>query len=245
MPSIGPRHQQRRGCGDKDRVRWRHLDEWLDYPGEVLLRQSPFMLSEGGVTSFWIYVRDGHGNLVDADINEFKIRHRLVPSSPPLPHPIAVEVVGATGKAALDLIFPKGTPLPAERTVKYRAVRTLSPADPNSGLAVKLWEGEFLDAPEANEWVGNILIAPSEVKRSVPQGTEIEVTVRISDSRLITVDAYIAASKPSTSAARFTSLSARSRTSPISLPAFRRISRRTGIRLINWRRLRPSLPTRH
>ena len=152
----------------------------------------PVLLSEGGVTTFWIYVRDGQGNLVEADINEFKIRHGLVPSSPPLPHPIAVEVVGATGKATLDLIFPKGTPLPAERTVKYRAVRTLSPTDPNSGLAVKLWEGEFLDAPEANEWVGNILIAPSEVKRSVPQGTEIEVTVRISDSRLITVDAYIA-----------------------------------------------------
>jgi molecular chaperone DnaK len=152
----------------------------------------PVMLSEGGVTTFWIYVRDGQGNLIEADIDEFKIRHGLVPSSPPLPHPIAVEVVGATGKAALDLIFPKGTPLPAERTVKYRAVRTLSPTDPNSALAVKLWEGEFLDAPEANEWVGNILIAPSEVKRSVPQGTEIEVTVRISDSRLITVDAFIA-----------------------------------------------------
>ena len=152
----------------------------------------PVMLSGAGVTTFWIYLRDRQGNLIETDINEFKIRHGLVPSSPPLPHPIAVEVVGATGKAALDLIFPKGTPLPAERTVKYRAVRTLSPADPDSGLAVKLWEGEFFDAPEANEWVGNILISPSEVKRSVPQGTEIEVTVRISDSRLITVDAYIA-----------------------------------------------------
>jgi hypothetical protein len=59
-------------------------------------------------------------------------------------------------------------------------------------LAVKLWEGEFREAPEANEWVGNILIAPADVKRSVPQGSVIEVTVRISDSRLITVDAYIA-----------------------------------------------------
>jgi molecular chaperone DnaK len=152
----------------------------------------PVLLSQGGVTTFWIYVRDGQGNLIEADITEFKIRHGLVPSSPPLPHPINVEVVGSTGKAALDMIFPKGTPLPAERTVKYRAVRTLSPSDPKSALAVKLWEGEFLDAPEANEWVGNILITPSEVKRSVPQGTEIEVTVRISDSRLITVEAYIA-----------------------------------------------------
>jgi molecular chaperone DnaK len=150
------------------------------------------MLSEGGLTTFWIYARDGQGNLLDADVGEFKIRHGLVPSSPPLPHPIAVEVVGADGKAALDLIVPKGTPLPAERTVKYRAVRTLSPTDPSSGLAIKLWEGEFLATPEANEWVGNVIISPSEVKRSVPPGSEIEVTIHISDSRLITVDAYIA-----------------------------------------------------
>ena len=152
----------------------------------------PVMLSGGGVTTFWIYLRDGRGDLIESDISEFKIRHGLVLSSPPLPHPISVEVVGTSGKSALDMIFPKGTPLPAERTVKYRAVRTLSPSDPESGLAVKLWEGEFFDAPEANEWVGNILISPDDVKRSVPQGTEIEVTVSISDSRLITVDAHIA-----------------------------------------------------
>lgn len=151
----------------------------------------PVQLSSGAVTTFWMYLRDGQGNLVDADTSEFKIRHGLVPSSPPLPHPINVEVIDGDGKAALDVVFPKGTPLPAERTVTYRAVRTLSPSDPNSTLAVKLWEGEFRDAPEANEWVGNILIAPADVKRSVPQGSLIEVTVRISDSRLITVDAYI------------------------------------------------------
>ncbi len=152
----------------------------------------PVQLSSGGVTTFWVYMRDGQGNLVEADTSEFKIRHGLVPSSPPLPHPINVEVIQGDGKAALDMIFQKGTLLPAERTVTYRAVRTLSPSDPTSTLAVKLWEGEFREAPEANEWVGNILISPADVKRNVPQGSVIEVTVRISASRLITVDAYIA-----------------------------------------------------
>jgi molecular chaperone DnaK len=150
------------------------------------------VLSEAGLTTFWVYARDGQGNLLETDAGEFKIRHGLVPSSPPLPHPIAIEVVSEDGKPALDLIVLKGTPLPAERTVRYRSVRSLSPTDPSSGLAIKLWEGEFVATPEANEWVGNLLISPSEVKRNVPTGSEIEVTIHISDSRIITVDAYIA-----------------------------------------------------
>ena len=61
---------------------------------------------------------------------------------------------------ALDPVFSKGTPLPTEKTVKYRATHALIPDKPDSDLAIKLWEGEFLDDPDANEWVGNVLLEP-------------------------------------------------------------------------------------
>ena len=148
-------------------------------------------LKEGDITTFWVYAREGQGQLLETDTPEFRLRHGLVPSAPPLPHTLSVEVVNPGGAPALDPVFPKGTPLPAEKTVKYRATRALVPDKPDSNLAIKLWEGEFLDDPDANEWVGNVLLRHDGVRRSVPEGAEIEVTIRVDSSRKTTVDAFV------------------------------------------------------
>ena len=76
-------------------------------------------LKEGDITTFWVYARDGRGQLLETDTPEFRVRHGLVPSAPPLPHTLSVEVVNPGGKPALDSVFSRGTPLPAEKTVKY------------------------------------------------------------------------------------------------------------------------------
>ena len=151
----------------------------------------PVSLKEGDITTFWVYARGGRGQLLETDTPEFKIRHGLVPSAPPLPHTLSVEVVNPGGKPSLDSVFSKGTPLPAEKTVKYRATSALIPDKPGSDIAIKLWEGEFLDDPDANEWVGNVLLRHDGVRRSVPEGAEIEVTIRVDASRKTTVDAFV------------------------------------------------------
>ena len=153
--------------------------------------ESSVPLKEGDITTFWVYARDGRGQLLETDTPEFRVRHGLVPSAPPLPHTLSFEVVNPGGNPSLDPVFSKGTPLPAEKTVKYRATRALVPDRPDSDLAIKLWEGEFLDGPDANEWVGNVLLRHDGVRRSVPEGAEIEVTIQINPSRLITVEAFV------------------------------------------------------
>ena len=150
-----------------------------------------FPLKEGDIATFWVYARDERGQLLETDTPEFRVRHGLVPSAPPLPHTLSFEVVNPGGKPALDPVFSKGTPLPAERTVKYRATHALIQDKPDSDLAIKLWEGEFLDDPDANEWVGNVLLRHDGVRRSVPEGAEIEVTIQVNPSRLITVEAFV------------------------------------------------------
>jgi len=148
-------------------------------------------LKEGDITTFWVYARDERGQLLETDTPEFRVRHGLVPSAPPLPHTLSVEVVNPGGKPALDSVFSKGTPLPAEKTVKYRATHALAPDKADSDIAIKLWEGEFLDDPDANDWVGNVLLLHDGVRRSVPEGAEIEVTIRVDESRKTTVDAFV------------------------------------------------------
>ncbi|MEI9939552.1 MAG: Hsp70 family protein [Pseudomonadota bacterium] len=148
-------------------------------------------LKPSDVTTFWVYARDARGNLLQPDVAEFSVRHGLVPGAPPLPHTLSIEVVDAEGRPALDAVFSKGTPLPAEKKLKYRAKHEVAPNKPNTDLAIKLWEGEFLDDPDANEWVGNVLLSHSAVKRVVPQGAEVEINLQISASRAITVEAFI------------------------------------------------------
>ena len=162
---------------------------WIK-PGDGIFEIS-VTLKEGDITTFWVYARDGQGRLLETDMPEFKIRYGLVPSAPPLPHTLSVEVIKPGGHPALDPVFSKGTPLPAEKTVKYRAAHTLVPGNPDSNLAIKLWEGEYLDDPEANEWVGHVLLPHDGVRRSVPEGAEIEVTIQKDASRHITVEALV------------------------------------------------------
>lgn len=153
--------------------------------------ETPISLKEGGITTFWIYARDRRGLLLETDVTEFKVRHGLVPSAPPLPHSVSIEVLNPGGNSTLDPVFSKGTPLPAEKKVKYRATHSLVPDNPDSDLPIKLWEGEFLDDPDANEWVGNVVLPHDGVRRSVPEGAEIEVTISIDGSRLISVEAFV------------------------------------------------------
>lgn len=148
-------------------------------------------LKESDVATFWVYLRDAQGQLIETDYPEFSVRNGLVPSAPPLPHTISVEVVGGDGKLALDGVFSKGTPLPAEKRIKYRATHALVPGDPSSDIAIKLWEGEFLGDPESNDFVGNVLLSHAGTNHRLPAGSEIEVTIQISASRLISVRATV------------------------------------------------------
>lgn len=150
-------------------------------------------LREARSTRFFFYARDSSGNLLDTDPEEFSVRHGLVASAPPLPHTISVELMGGRGQSHLDPVFRRNIPLPAQTTVKYRADRTVRPSEPESSLAVKLWEGEVLDDPTANLWVGNLTIDSNDVRRPVPEGSEIELNIEIDQSRLITVSAFVPA----------------------------------------------------
>ena len=49
----------------------------------------------------------------------------------------------------------------------------------------------FARIPEANEWVGNVVLSNSGVRRTVPEGSEIDVTIKVDVSRLITVEAFV------------------------------------------------------
>ena len=153
--------------------------------------ESSVNLTLADITTFWIYARDRSGSLLATEPSEFKMRQGLVPSAPPLPHTLSLEIVSSEGKPILDPVFSKGTPLPAEKSVRYRAAHAVQTDRPETSIAIKLWEGEYLTDPDTNDWVSNLLLSHDGLKRSLPQGAEIEVHIKISASRLIEVSAFV------------------------------------------------------
>lgn len=149
------------------------------------------VLQEGRLNRFHLSVRDTKGRALEVSPNEFQIRHGLALDAPPLPHTISVEVAHADGREELSPVFPRRTLLPAERTVTYHAAHTLRPSEPDTSLAVKLWEGEALTDPQANNWVGNFHVRSEGIRRPVPEGAEVQLHIKIDASRLITVDVFI------------------------------------------------------
>ncbi|HEX8557951.1 MAG TPA: Hsp70 family protein [Pyrinomonadaceae bacterium] len=153
--------------------------------------ETRLVLQEGRLNSFTLSVRDSRGRALAVEPAGFQIRHGLALDAPPLPHTISVEVALADGRAGLSPVFPRRTLLPAERTVTYRAAHTLRPSEPDTSLAVKLWEGEALSDPQANNWVGALHVRSEAVRRPVPEGAELQLHIRVDASRLITVDVFV------------------------------------------------------
>jgi molecular chaperone DnaK len=162
---------------------------WIAFKGDFF--ETGLQLTEGEVTLFRVSLRDSQGRLLETDTTEVKIRHALVPSDPPLPHTISIEVVGLTGKPVLDVVFPRGTSLPSEKIIQYRTARVLIPGKAETNIYIKLWEGEFLDAPDANQSITSLELSHDGIKRRLLEGSVVEVKIEINASRLISVTAFV------------------------------------------------------
>lgn len=153
--------------------------------------ESKVHLLEGRTVKYWIYLRNSAGKVLDVTPDSFSIRHGITISEPPLPHSIGAEIVSQEGKNEIDVIFPRSTPLPAEKSKLYQASKTLKPSQTDDCLTIKIWEGESFSDPKANNWVGALKIGAREISRPIPEGTDIEIMISIDASRLMTVSAFI------------------------------------------------------
>ncbi|HEY3781248.1 MAG TPA: Hsp70 family protein [Fimbriimonadaceae bacterium] len=148
-------------------------------------------LQERKTSLFHIYLRDQSGKLIEADPNEFSIRHGLEPNPFPLPHSISIEFVDENDQPRLDPIFGRSTLLPASKEVSYRVAVTLKPSSPTDSVSIKLWEGEDFSTPQANNWINLLTISGSMLSKPLPRGSEIKIHFHVDRSSLLTVGVTI------------------------------------------------------
>ncbi|NUQ87504.1 MAG: Hsp70 family protein [Glycomyces artemisiae] len=138
-------------------------------------------------TTFAITLRDHRGAAVPTDTPSLTYRHAdLVGSAPTLSHSIRVGYADNT----TGVILAKGTELPASKTlVAYTTVAV----DRSAGtglILVPLGSGERPRA-DRNTVIGSLERHPAEVRRNVPAGSEVEVTVRVDTSFAASAVAYV------------------------------------------------------
>lgn len=150
------------------------------------------VLQNNTINRFEITVRDIDNKVLTILDPTFEIKHQtnvLITSAPPIPHSLCVEINSAD-RRKLERMIQKGTTLPAKYTRSFKANKTIKP-NSDDFIAIKIWEGENIDTPEDNQWVGNIYIRSASINRPIPEGFDIEVSISIDESRKISVVAYV------------------------------------------------------
>ncbi|HEY3385481.1 MAG TPA: Hsp70 family protein [Saprospiraceae bacterium] len=139
---------------------------------------------------FEVKVYDAAGNTVHTD--HAGITHgKFGIHGQPLPHPIGIEVDDKEDDGTyLDILFRKNTILPVRRTITKKVGETLT-RHSTKHIAINVYEGDIDSIPQANKRIGTIEIHGKDLERDLVKGSDIELTIEISESRDVKVGAYL------------------------------------------------------
>jgi len=89
-----------------------------------------------------------------------------------------------------DKLCEKGRGLPLKATRDYRTTHSIRQGQTADVFKIPVIEGE-LERADRNCLVGMLEIKGEHIRRDLPTGSEVEVRLRIDESRIITVTAYV------------------------------------------------------
>lgn len=144
---------------------------------------------------YWLYLFDKQGNSVPIDPDSFTITHGLSISGAPLPHSVSIIVAQKdyTRNVALNVcerVFDKGSMLPIKKVLtEYKTSRKLKRGEENE-LDIVVVEGES-DMPDRNGFLCKVGINGKDLPYDLPEGTPVELTVVVNESREVFITAYI------------------------------------------------------
>jgi len=146
----------------------------------------------GRKCEFQIILADARGTRLPCSPDSFTYTVGMVITSPPLTHNVGVAMANNKPK----WFFRKGEALPARSTqVLYTAVplRKSQPQGHGNVIRIPVVEGTNDGKADRNRLIGYLEILPSDprVKRDVPLGSDVEVTIEIDVSRTTKTKAFV------------------------------------------------------
>ncbi len=151
-------------------------------------------LVDGAFNFFSLTVYDNQNNIIETDIEPIGINSGFGISGQPIPEDICLEVddYDNPGKTRLKPIFFKNAILPLRsQAISFPLNKGLIKGNDDDFIYINILEGSHLALPEANKGIGFMEIRGTQIKRDIAKGSDIEITLAISESRDITISAYL------------------------------------------------------
>lgn len=150
-------------------------------------------LVENTFNFFTLTVYDAQNNQIDTDIEPIGINSGFGISGQPLPEDICLEVddYDNPGHTRLVLLFQRNTILPTKKTQTFPLNKTIVKGSSDEVLKINVVQGSHLSLPESNKTIGFMQIKGTNISRDVSKGSDIEITISISESQDLTISAYL------------------------------------------------------
>ncbi|MGH7472182.1 MAG: hypothetical protein ACRENP_29885, partial [Longimicrobiales bacterium] len=142
---------------------------------------------------FTLTVLDAQGTPVPLNVEPIGIAHgKFSVAGQPLPHDISLERDDVDNQDTyLELLFKKNETLPLRRTRTVQLNRTITKGS-NEAIRLRVIEGPHDVHPDSNQCIGHLEIKGTMLSRDAVKGSDMEITVVMSESRDITTSAYFA-----------------------------------------------------
>jgi molecular chaperone DnaK len=165
----------------------------VEKSGEVI----DVILKQDTSNLFSVTVSDEKGNLLDCEPESFTIFQGSKIGSATLPYHYGVEIKSReSGKIIFEPIkgLEKNQPTPAVGTKNgLKTQKSIRPGLKEDSLKIALYQGEHgAKGTRAihNEHVYDVLITGEHLPKLLPEGSDVELTVKIDKSERMTVSAY-------------------------------------------------------
>jgi molecular chaperone DnaK len=142
------------------------------------------MAERGRENVFTLLVHDGAGSRREVDPDRIPYTIGVVDSWPKLTHAIGV---GLHHNEVMWLV-ERGARLPARRVIPLR--QAVDTSRSTGLIRIPLLEGKYARA-DRNRGIGVLELRSGDAGRGVPEDAEIQLTVEIDESRLVTAQAYV------------------------------------------------------
>ncbi|KFB69714.1 Hsp70 family protein [Candidatus Accumulibacter vicinus] len=141
---------------------------------------------KGRQNRFDIELYDPQGTRQHAQPEQFTYTVGAVFTEPPLINSVGI----ALANNEVEFFLRKGVPLPARHRNFLRTVFEVRAGKEGDLIRIPIVEGEHPRA-DRDRPIGELIIAAHQIRRDVPVGSEVEVSVEIDASRLVRAKAFI------------------------------------------------------
>ncbi|TND09821.1 MAG: molecular chaperone DnaK [Bacteroidetes bacterium] len=144
------------------------------------------------VNNFTFRIYDAQNNPMSCDVPPISIvQGKYNVLGQPLPNDICIEVDDYENNTTrLEVIFEKNSILPLKRTITKNITKTLRKGSTDS-VMINIVEGQHTAHPSTNPSIGCIQVVGKDLNRDLLKGTDIEITLEMSESRDLRISTYL------------------------------------------------------